>query len=45
MNEIKSYKCVIGGGETCAYQEVKEGRDKLEDWGWCIHTTIYKTDN
>ena len=19
MNDIKSYKCVIGGGETCAY--------------------------
>ena len=23
----------------------KEGRDKLEDWDWHIHTTIYKIDN
>ena len=22
-----------------------EGRDKLGDWDWHIHTTIYKTDN
>ena len=23
----------------------KGGRDKLEDWDWHIHTTIYKTDD
>ena len=23
----------------------KAGRYKLEDWGWHIHTNIYKTDN
>ena len=29
-------KCLLVG---------KEGRGKLEDWDWHVHTTIYKIDN
>ena len=28
--------------QTYGYQGGKEGRDKLGDWDWHIHTTIYK---
>ena len=28
-----------------SYQRGKVGRDKLGDWDWHIHTTIYKIDN
>ena len=31
-------KLMVTGGKG-------EGRDKLEDWDWHIHTTIYKIGN
>ena len=30
---------------TITKKERGQGRDKLGDWDWHIHTTIYKTDN
>ena len=31
--------------QTYDYQQGEEGRDKLEDWDWHTHTTIYKIGN
>ena len=31
--------------QTYVYQGGKGGRDKLGDWYWHVHTTIYKIDN
>ena len=31
--------------QTCGYQGGSGGRDKLGDWDWHIHTTIYRIDN
>ena len=31
--------------QSYGYQGGKRGKDKLGDWDWHIHTTIYKTDN
>ena len=42
-NRVKGVK-----KQTYGYREGgggKRGRDKLGDWDWQIHTTVYKTDN
>ena len=31
--------------ETCGYQRGKGGKDKLGDWDWHLHTTVYRIDN
>ena len=31
--------------QTYGCQGVRVGRDKLGDWDWHVHTTIYKIDN
>ena len=37
VTDVENKLTVTGGGEG--------GRDKLEEWDWHIHTTIYKIDN
>ena len=31
--------------QTYAYQEGRQGRDKLGNWDWHIHTNTHKIDN
>ena len=45
VHGVTKSRIQLSNWTTSGYQRGKAGRDKLENWDWHIHTTMYKTDN